>query len=59
MNQNVKMLKLVVIGSSWVHLERVNPMPSLTHSARVSELTKAKVELKCVARCLREIELIR
>ncbi|KAG5610108.1 hypothetical protein H5410_021389, partial [Solanum commersonii] len=36
----------VVIGSSWVQLERVNPRPFSTHSARESELAKAKVVLK-------------
>uniref|UniRef100_M1E0G4 Uncharacterized protein n=1 Tax=Solanum tuberosum TaxID=4113 RepID=M1E0G4_SOLTU len=37
----------MVIGLSWVQLERVNPKPSPTHSARESEWTKAKVVLHC------------
>ncbi|KAG5584835.1 hypothetical protein H5410_045269 [Solanum commersonii] len=37
----------VVIGSSWVQLERVNARPSPTHSARESEWDKAEAALKC------------
>ncbi|KAG5631569.1 hypothetical protein H5410_003286, partial [Solanum commersonii] len=37
---------LVVIGSSWFLLERVNPRPSPTLSARESEWAKAEVVLK-------------
>uniref|UniRef100_M1D9Z9 Uncharacterized protein n=1 Tax=Solanum tuberosum TaxID=4113 RepID=M1D9Z9_SOLTU len=37
----------MVIGSSWVQLERVNPRPSPTHSARENEWAKVKVVLKC------------
>ncbi|KAG5580437.1 hypothetical protein H5410_051064, partial [Solanum commersonii] len=37
----------VVIGSSWFQLERVNPRPSPTLSARESEWAKAEVVLKC------------
>ncbi|KAG5571353.1 hypothetical protein H5410_061119 [Solanum commersonii] len=36
----------VVIGSSWVQLERVNPRPFPTHSARESEWAKGEVVLK-------------
>ncbi|WMV09113.1 hypothetical protein MTR67_002498 [Solanum verrucosum] len=37
----------MVIGSSWVHLERVNPRPFPTLSARESEWAKTEVVLKC------------
>uniref|UniRef100_M1DUJ3 Uncharacterized protein n=1 Tax=Solanum tuberosum TaxID=4113 RepID=M1DUJ3_SOLTU len=37
----------MVIGSSWVQLERVNPRPSPTYSARESEWAKAKAMLNC------------
>ncbi|KAG5611013.1 hypothetical protein H5410_022294 [Solanum commersonii] len=48
MIQNARMLKekLVVIGSSWVQLERVNPRPSPTLSDQESEWAKAEVVLK-------------
>ncbi|KAG5584875.1 hypothetical protein H5410_045309, partial [Solanum commersonii] len=41
-----------------VHLERVNPSPFPTHSARESEWAKAEVVLNVMTRCSREIELI-
>jgi len=34
----------VVIGLSWVQLERLNPKPSPTHLARESAWIKVKVE---------------
>ncbi|KAG5585679.1 hypothetical protein H5410_046113, partial [Solanum commersonii] len=39
---NSKKLEPVVIGLSWVQLERVNPRPFPTHAARESEWAKAK-----------------
>ncbi|KAG5571871.1 hypothetical protein H5410_061637 [Solanum commersonii] len=36
----------MVIGSSWVQLERVNPRPSPTLSARETEWDKAEAMLK-------------
>ncbi|KAG5590487.1 hypothetical protein H5410_041001, partial [Solanum commersonii] len=36
----------MVIGSSWVQLERVNPRLFPTHSAQESEWAKAEVMLK-------------
>uniref|UniRef100_M1ALB9 Uncharacterized protein n=1 Tax=Solanum tuberosum TaxID=4113 RepID=M1ALB9_SOLTU len=39
--------QLVVIGSSWVQHERVNPRPFTTHSTRESEWANAKAVLKC------------
>ncbi|KAG5613718.1 hypothetical protein H5410_013542, partial [Solanum commersonii] len=47
------------IGLTWVQLERVNPSPSPTHSARESEWAKAEVLLKAATWCTRETELIR
>ncbi|KAG5594752.1 hypothetical protein H5410_035984, partial [Solanum commersonii] len=54
---NLVHLKPVVIGSSWVQLERVNPRPSPTHSAGESEWAKGEA---CYSRnsCSRETELI-
>ncbi|KAG5631685.1 hypothetical protein H5410_003402 [Solanum commersonii] len=56
---NSMKLEPVVIGSSWVQLERLNPRPSTTHSARESEWDNAETVLKCATRCSREIKLIR
>uniref|UniRef100_M1DZ14 Integrase core domain containing protein n=1 Tax=Solanum tuberosum TaxID=4113 RepID=M1DZ14_SOLTU len=47
------------IGSTWVQLERVNPSPSPTHTARESEWAKAEVVLNAATRCSRKTELIR
>ncbi|KAH0636443.1 hypothetical protein KY289_036358 [Solanum tuberosum] len=49
---HISMLKKC-IGLSWVQLERVNPKPFSTHSARESEWTKAEVVLHC---CLLVLE---
>ncbi|KAG5580479.1 hypothetical protein H5410_051106 [Solanum commersonii] len=46
------------IGSTWVPLERVNPSPSPTHSARESELAKAEAVLKGETWCSRETKSI-
>ncbi|KAG5587430.1 hypothetical protein H5410_047864, partial [Solanum commersonii] len=56
-----KTTKLIAsgIGSTWVQLERVNPSPFLTHSARERECTKAEAVLNAATQCSREIELIR
>uniref|UniRef100_M1DBS0 Integrase core domain containing protein n=1 Tax=Solanum tuberosum TaxID=4113 RepID=M1DBS0_SOLTU len=48
----------VVIGSSWVQLERVNARSSPTLLAQESELAKAEAVLKVATRYSREIELI-
>ncbi|KAG5610416.1 hypothetical protein H5410_021697 [Solanum commersonii] len=42
-----------------VQLERVNPSPSPTHSARESEWDKADVVLNVAIRCSRKTDLIR
>uniref|UniRef100_M1DMU4 Integrase core domain containing protein n=1 Tax=Solanum tuberosum TaxID=4113 RepID=M1DMU4_SOLTU len=47
------------IGLTWVELERVNPSPSPTHSARESEWAKAEPVLNAATRCSRETQLIR
>ncbi len=59
--RKTKTTKLIAggIGSTWVQLERVNPSPSPTHSARESEWAKAEVVLKAATRCSRETESIR
>ena len=49
----------MVIGSKCAQLERVNPRPSPTHSARESEWAKAEVVLNAAIQCSRETELIR
>ncbi|KAG5590923.1 hypothetical protein H5410_041437, partial [Solanum commersonii] len=56
-----KTTKLIAggIGSTWVHLGRVNPSPSPTHSARESEWAKVEAVLKAATRCSRETESIR
>ncbi|KAG5599817.1 hypothetical protein H5410_031187, partial [Solanum commersonii] len=36
-----------IIGSLWVQLERVNPRPSPTHSARESDWAKVKAGSNC------------
>ncbi|KAG5629742.1 hypothetical protein H5410_001459 [Solanum commersonii] len=43
--RKTKTTKLIagVIGSTWVQLERVNPSPSPTHSARESEWAKTRL----------------
>ena len=46
-------------GRHEVQLERVNPSPSPTHSARESEWDKAEVVIKAATRCSRETELIK
>ncbi|KAG5585306.1 hypothetical protein H5410_045740, partial [Solanum commersonii] len=58
--RKTKTTKLIAsgIGSTWVHLERVNPSPSPTHSARESEWAKAEVVLTAATRCSRKTELI-
>ncbi|KAG5595795.1 hypothetical protein H5410_037027, partial [Solanum commersonii] len=48
----------VVVGLSWVQLERVNPRSFPTLSARESELAKWRLCLKSTTRCSRETELI-
>uniref|UniRef100_M1DFT9 Retrotransposon gag domain-containing protein n=1 Tax=Solanum tuberosum TaxID=4113 RepID=M1DFT9_SOLTU len=59
--RKTKTTKLITdgIGSTRVQLERLNPSPSPTHSARESEWAKAEVVLNAKIRCSREIELIR
>uniref|UniRef100_M1CNU6 Integrase core domain containing protein n=1 Tax=Solanum tuberosum TaxID=4113 RepID=M1CNU6_SOLTU len=59
--RKTKTTKLIAdgIGSTWVQLERVNPSPSPTHSARDSEWAKAEAILNAATRCSRETELIR
>uniref|UniRef100_M1DNG7 Uncharacterized protein n=1 Tax=Solanum tuberosum TaxID=4113 RepID=M1DNG7_SOLTU len=59
--RKTKTTKLIAggIGSIWVQLERVNPSPSPTHSARESEWANAEVVLKAATRCSRETESIR
>uniref|UniRef100_M1D8K5 Integrase core domain containing protein n=1 Tax=Solanum tuberosum TaxID=4113 RepID=M1D8K5_SOLTU len=47
------------IGSIWVQLERVNPIPSPTHLAQESEWAKAEAVLNAATRCSRETKLIR
>uniref|UniRef100_M1DS76 Uncharacterized protein n=1 Tax=Solanum tuberosum TaxID=4113 RepID=M1DS76_SOLTU len=47
------------LGRHEVQLERTNPSPSPTYSARECEWTKAEVVLHVVSRCSRETELIR
>uniref|UniRef100_M1DFL3 Putative plant transposon protein domain-containing protein n=1 Tax=Solanum tuberosum TaxID=4113 RepID=M1DFL3_SOLTU len=60
-DRKTKTTKLITggIGSTWVKLERVNPSPSPTHSARESEWVKAEVVLNVATQCSRETELIR
>uniref|UniRef100_M1DSV7 Uncharacterized protein n=1 Tax=Solanum tuberosum TaxID=4113 RepID=M1DSV7_SOLTU len=59
--RKTKTIKLIAdgIGSTWFHLERVNPSPSPTHLARVSEWAKVEAVLKAATRCSRETESIR
>uniref|UniRef100_M1DN85 Integrase core domain containing protein n=1 Tax=Solanum tuberosum TaxID=4113 RepID=M1DN85_SOLTU len=45
--------------SPFVPLERVNPSPSPTHSARQSECAKVEAVFNAATRCSRETELIR
>ncbi|KAG5615167.1 hypothetical protein H5410_014991, partial [Solanum commersonii] len=58
--RKTKATKLIAggIGSTWVQLERVNPSPSPTHSARESEWAKAEAVLHVETRCSRETKLI-
>ncbi|KAG5580235.1 hypothetical protein H5410_050862, partial [Solanum commersonii] len=58
--RKTKTTKLIVggIGSTWVQLERVNPSPSPTHSARESEWDKVEAVLKAATRCSRETKSI-
>ncbi|KAG5571843.1 hypothetical protein H5410_061609 [Solanum commersonii] len=58
--RKTKTTKLIAggIGSTWVQLERVNPSPSPTHSARETKSSKAEAVLKTETRCSREIESI-
>ncbi|KAG5571259.1 hypothetical protein H5410_061025 [Solanum commersonii] len=59
--RKIKITKLIAggIGSTWVHLDRVNPSPSPTHLARESELAKEETALNAVTRYSRETELNR
>ncbi|KAG5599490.1 hypothetical protein H5410_030860 [Solanum commersonii] len=59
--RKTKTTKLIAggIGSTWVQLERVNPSPSPTHSARESEWAKVEDVLKATTRCSRKTESIR
>ncbi|KAG5571357.1 hypothetical protein H5410_061123 [Solanum commersonii] len=57
--RKTKTTKLIAGGSTWVQLERVNPSPFPTHSARESEWVKAEAMLNAAIRCSRETELIR
>ncbi|WMV37689.1 hypothetical protein MTR67_031074 [Solanum verrucosum] len=50
---------IVGLGRHEVQLERVNPSPSPSHSARESEWAKAEAVLHAATRCLRETVLIR
>ncbi|KAG5571602.1 hypothetical protein H5410_061368 [Solanum commersonii] len=61
LGRKTKTTKLIAGGirSTWVQLERVNPSPSPTHSARESEWAKTEAMLNAVTRCSRETELIR
>uniref|UniRef100_M1DTM7 Uncharacterized protein n=1 Tax=Solanum tuberosum TaxID=4113 RepID=M1DTM7_SOLTU len=47
------------VVSPEVQLERVNPSPSATYSARESEWAKAEAVLKAAARCSRQTKSIR
>ena len=47
------------LGRHEVQLERVNPSPSPTHSARESEWAKAEAILHAASGCPRETHLIR
>uniref|UniRef100_M1DVG1 Uncharacterized protein n=1 Tax=Solanum tuberosum TaxID=4113 RepID=M1DVG1_SOLTU len=59
--RKTKTTKLIAggIGSTWVQLERVNPSPSPTHSARENEWAKVEDVLNAATRCSRKTELIR
>lgn len=48
----------MVIGSSWVQLDKVNLSPFPTHSARDSDLFEEELCLKAVFGCVKETELI-
>lgn len=48
----------MVIGSSCVQLERVNPRPFPTIPDRETDWAKVEAEHKLATRCLRETELI-
>uniref|UniRef100_M1DDI6 Polyprotein protein n=1 Tax=Solanum tuberosum TaxID=4113 RepID=M1DDI6_SOLTU len=58
--RKTKTTKLIVggIGSTWVQLEKENPSPSSTYSARENEWAKSEAVLNAATRCSRETELI-